>query len=91
MIREHTDRVDSYATTRGCVTHSVNDVRNVIPGDSELPSPRMPREMRVETNGLMWTTFSHAEPPSRVNPGLLARGYNTGSSQTTLVFEPPLF
>ncbi len=74
VIREHTDRVDSYATTRGCVTHSINDVRNVIPGDSELPSPRMPREMRVETNCLMWTTFSHAKPPSRVNPGLLARG-----------------
>jgi len=68
VIREHTDRVDSYATTRGCVTHSINDVRNVIPGDSELPSPRMPREMRVETNCFVRTTFSHAKPQAVLTP-----------------------
>jgi hypothetical protein len=53
------------ATSRGCAD-GVNHMNDVHFSYVALPSPRVPRKVRIEPDCLMRSAFSHSQQPSRV-------------------------
>ena len=82
--------MDSHPRSRAGARDGRRNDGHVVGTDVALPSPGVPRDVRVQPHRLMGTSFSHHSSRKRVNPGAMPRGYPRQRPDATAAHAPGL-
>jgi hypothetical protein len=76
VIRENRNGLYSYPATLACITDCVGHMIDIPQRYVGLSSPRMPRDMRVESNGFVQLGLSQRTLQGLLTPGRWPGVYN---------------